>query len=71
MKLQKISVIILTEMEVLYMDEIQNTILMNQLRIMTALQRLNYSMHTEQIIEDLGIGIKDTQKILNEGMNKK
>ena len=71
MKLQKISVIILTEMEVLYMDEIQNTILMNQLRIMTALQRLNYSMHTEQIIEDLGIGIKDTQKILNEDMNKK
>lgn len=53
------------------MDEIQNTILMNQLRIMTALQRLNYSMRTEQIIEDLGIGIKDTQKILNEGMNKK
>lgn len=53
------------------MDEIQNTILMNQLRIMSALQRLNYSMHTEQIIQDLGQGIKDTQKILNEDINKK
>ncbi len=53
------------------MDEIQNTILMNQLRIMSALQRLNYTMHTEQIIQDLGQGIKDTQKILNEDINKK
>lgn len=52
------------------MDKIQNTILMNQLRIMSALQRLNYPMHTDQIIEDLEIGIKDTQKILKEDMNK-
>lgn len=53
------------------MDEIQKTILMNQLRIMSALQRLDYSMNTEQIIGDLGVGIQDTQKLLQEDINKK
>lgn len=51
------------------MDKIQNTILMNQLRIMSALQRLNYTTNTEEIIQDLGTGIKDTQRILNEDIN--
>lgn len=46
------------------MDKNIKIILENQLRIMSALQRLEYFVHQEAIEEDLSQGIKETQNIL-------
>lgn len=48
------------------MKEIEKQNLMNQLSILTALQRINYNQYQEDIIEDLSQRIKETQKFLSE-----
>lgn len=53
------------------MDKEHKTILLNQLRIMSAMQRLEYFIHQQEIEEDLSEGIKDTQKILAKDIDNK
>ncbi len=53
------------------MDKENKTILLNQLRIMSAMQRLEYFIHQQEIEEDLSEGIKDTQKILANDIDNK
>jgi hypothetical protein len=40
------------------------TILMNQIRIMSALQRLDYKLNTTKIVYDLGQGINESIELL-------
>ena len=42
------------------------TILMNQIRIMSALQRLDYKLYTTAIVFDLGEGINESMELLQE-----
>lgn len=42
----------------------EKQILLNQLSILTALQRINYKIQEEAIIKDLGQRIGETQEIL-------
>ena len=53
------------------MDKENKTMLLNQLRIMSAMQRLEYFIHQQEIEEDLSEGIKDTQKILANDIDNK
>lgn len=53
------------------MDKENKIILLNQLRIMSAMQRLEYFIHQQEIEEDLSEGIKDTQKILANDIDNK
>ena len=53
------------------MKEIGKQILMNQLSIMTALQRFDYKLQKEVIIEDLGQRIEETQKLFSEDLEEK
>ena len=46
------------------------TILMNQIRIMTALQRLDYKLQTEEIIQDLGQGIEESTTLLKKDIEE-
>lgn len=48
------------------MEKLEEQILMNQLSIMAALQRFDYKLQGEAIIEDLGQRIKETQKLFRE-----
>ena len=42
------------------------TILINQIRIMTALQRLDYKLQTDAIVLDLSIGIEESTALLKK-----
>lgn len=53
------------------MNKEHKTILLNQLRIMSAMQRLEYFVHQKEILEDLSEGIKDTQKILDDDIDNR
>lgn len=53
------------------MNKENKTILLNQLRIMSAMQRLEYFVHKQEIEDDLSEGIKDTQKILDNDIDNK
>ena len=48
------------------MNKETKLILINQLRIMSALQRIDYIIHLDKIIEDLSSGIKETQRMLEK-----
>lgn len=41
-------------------------ILINQIKIMGALQKLNYGIYTSDIVFDLGEGIDESVKLLEE-----
>lgn len=45
-------------------------ILMNQLRIMSAMQRLEFFVHQQEIEEDLTEGIKEIQQMLMTSADK-
>lgn len=48
------------------MNKENEIILLNQLRIMSAMQRLEYFVHQQEIEDDLSEGIENTQKFLME-----
>ena len=48
------------------MNEIEKQILFNQLSILSALQRLDYALDRNEIVQDLGERIKETQKLFNK-----
>ncbi len=52
------------------MNKIEKQLLLNQLKIMAVLQRLDIKVHQEEAIKDLSEEIKNTQKILLEDLEK-
>ncbi len=47
-------------------NEVNEQILLNQLSILTALQRIEYKSNEKEIINDLGERIEETQKLQNK-----